>query len=299
MSECCSGSCALQSKPAPEAISKGNITFTDGYLSEFHVPKMDCPSEEAMIRMAFESISPEVILEFDIPNRLVSILHSGNIEEITIRLESLGFGAKLLTSKEIESDELSQTVEKGALKDKTEAVTIKWLLTINAFMFVVELIVGMYAQSTGLIADAMDMFADAAVYALALFAVGRSAHLKLRAAHLSGWLQLVLALAVLFEVIRRFYFGSEPVSVLMMTMGTIALIANIACLMLIYKNKDNGAHMKATWIFSANDVIANLGVIIAGIFVLTTGSAIPDLIIGSIIGIIVLSGAFRILKLKA
>lgn len=66
----------------------------------------------------------------------------------------------------------------------------------------------------------------------------------------------------------------------MINMSTIALIANIICLMLIYKNKDNGAHMKAIWIFSVNDVIANLGVIIAGILVLISGSPIPDLIIG-------------------
>lgn len=56
--------------------------------------------------------------------------------------------------------------------------------------------------------------------------------------------------------------------------------------------------MKATWIFSANDVIANFGVIAAGLLVMITSSAIPDLVIGTIIGIVVLFGAIRILKLK-
>mgnify|MGYP003958347177 FL=1 len=68
--------------------------------------------------------------------------------------------------------------------------------------------------------------------------------------------------------------------------------------MLIFKDKDKGAHMKASWIFSANDVIANAGVIIAGGLVFVTGSALPDLIIGFIIGIIVLNGAKRILLLR-
>jgi Co/Zn/Cd efflux system component len=57
--------------------------------------------------------------------------------------------------------------------------------------------------------------------------------------------------------------------------------------------------MKASWIFSANDVIANLGVILAGGLVVWTGSRYPDLVIGLIIGLIVLNGARRILQLKS
>jgi Co/Zn/Cd efflux system component len=128
--------------------------------------------------------------------------------------------------------------------------------------------------------------------------VGRSSQLKHRAAHISGWLQVVLAIGVLSEVARRFIYGSEPISELMMAFGFIALIANVWCLVLIFKSKDSGTHMKASWIFSANDVIANVGVILAGVLVAATGSAYPDLIIGLIIGLIVLNGARRILQLK-
>ncbi|WP_301391217.1 cation transporter, partial [Thalassolituus sp. UBA2107] len=155
------------------------------------------------------------------------------------------------------------------------------------------------AQSTGLIADSLDMFADAAVYGVALYAVGRSTRLKLRSAHFSGWLQLMLAFGALSEVVRRFMFGSEPASVLMMSMGLAALAANVLCLVLIAKSRNRGAHMKASWIFSANDVIANLGVILAGGLVAWTGSRYPDLVIGLIIGVVVLNGARRILQLKS
>ena len=115
---------------------------------------------------------------------------------------------------------------------------------------------------------------------------------------MAGWLQLVLALGALSEVVRRFFFGSEPESVLMMSVGTVALIANAACLILIAKKRDRGAHMKASYIFSANDVIANLGVIAAGVLVTWTGSPYPDLVVGTIIAVIVLTGARRILKLR-
>lgn len=302
MTQCCNGSCSSQNKietKAKEEINTLNeLNFTDGWVSDFSVPKMDCPSEEGMIRMAFDSLEPKAFLRFDIPKRLVTVYHADNLDEVTQRMESLNYGAVLDNTQEISASEIAQKKQSSLTNNKNEAKILKWLLAINGFMFFIELAVGLYAQSTGLIADALDMFADAAVYALALFAVGKSVQLKLRAAHISGWLQLILALSVLAEVIRRFMYGSEPISLLMIGMGAIALIANITCLMLIYKNKDSGTHMKASWIFSANDVIANTGVIIAGGLVLVTGSALPDLIIGFIIGLIVLNGARRILLLR-
>ena len=85
----------------------------------------------------------------------------------------------------------------------------------------------------------------------------------------------------------------------MMSFGLVALAANVTCLLLIARSRDSGAHMKASWIFSANDVIANLGVIPAGGLVAWTGSRYPDLVIGLIIGLIVLNGARRILQLKS
>ena len=110
---------------------------------------------------------------------------------------------------------------------------------------------------------------------------------------------MILALGAMSEVIRRFVFGSEPESVLMMSFGLVALIANSLCLVMINTQRDSGAHMKASWIFSANDVIANLGVIAAGLLVALTGSRYPDLVIGFIIGLIVLNGARSILQLKS
>jgi Co/Zn/Cd efflux system component len=111
------------------------------------------------------------------------------------------------------------------------------------------------------------MFADAAVYGIALYAVGKAAKYQLKAAHFAGWIQLLLALIVIIDVVRRFMFGSEPESDLMIIIGFLALIANVACLYLLTGHKDGGAHMKASWIFTANDVIVNMGVILAGVLV--------------------------------
>lgn len=186
----------------------------------------------------------------------------------------------------------------AAAAARAEARTLRWLLAINAVMFFVELGAGWLAQSTGLIADSLDMFADATVYGLALYAVGHAGR-QLGAARLSGWLQLLLALGALAEVLRRWLTGSAPEPLPMMGIALLALAANLACMAMLAKHRGGGAHMKASWIFSTNDVLANLGVILAGALVAWTGSNLPDLVIGTLIGLLVLNGARRILMLRA
>lgn len=181
-------------------------------------------------------------------------------------------------------------------RNAQERQTLQWVLGINAFMFVFEMALGLLAQSTGLIADSLDMLADASVYAISLYAVGKSNTLKNSAARLSGFSQIALAIVVLADVIRRFIYGSEPVSTLMMTTGCIALLANIVCLKLIARHRNDGVHMRASLIFSKNDVIANIGIIISGILVWAFNSRYPDLLIGTAIAILVLRGGFSILQ---
>ena len=267
------------------------------HKTRYHIRKMDCPSEENLIRMALGALPQVQQLQFFLQDRQLDVVHQGSPDAITQRLEALNLGAAIQSSAPFQADPTASADNSKA--DADERKLLLRLLTINAVMFVTELIVGVWAQSTGLIADSLDMLADAAVYSVALLAVGLSAAKKVRAAHLSGWLQALLAAGVLFEVARRFWAGTEPMSTLMIVMASVALIANTLCLYLISQSRSDGAHMKATKIFSTNDVLANLGVIVAGGLVAWTGSGYPDLVIGCIIGIIVLDGARRILALRA
>ncbi len=107
---------------------------------------------------------------------------------------------------------------------------------------------------------------------------------------------MALGLLILVDIARRATFGSEPESMLMMGMGCVALIANVICLAIIRKQKNGEVHMRASWIFSANDVIANMGVILAGGMVYLFDTRWPDLVIGFIVSIVVLRGAVLILK---
>ena len=170
------------------------------------------------------------------------------------------------------------------------------LLAINGLMFVVEFGIGLLSESMGLIADSLDMLADATVYGIALYAVGRSTELKTRAAIFSGVFQVLLGLGILLEIARRFLFGSDPEPLIMIGISTLALVANAVCLALISKHRDGESHMRASWIFSKNDVIANSGVIAAGVLVYLMDSRVPDLVIGSLIVLVVLRGGFTIIR---
>jgi Co/Zn/Cd efflux system component len=151
----------------------------------------------------------------------------------------------------------------------------------------------------GLVADSLDMLADSIVYALSLYAVGHTISRKKKIAKLAGYFQFILAILGFLEVIRRFLgFEEIPVFQTMIVISIIALTGNILSLLILQKAKDSGAHMKASWIFTSNDVIVNLGVILAGILVFYTSSNKPDLIIGSIVFLLVARGAYRIYNLS-
>jgi Co/Zn/Cd efflux system component len=259
--------------------------------SLFTVPKMDCPSEERMIRMALDEVAGVQSIRCDLSERQVRVVHGADPQEVSARLERLGLGAALI--------ETTATPGAAQVSDPIgEAQTLRIVLAINAVMFVGELAMAWFAQSAGLLSDSLDMFADAAVYGLALYAVGRSAHARTRTAHAAGWVQAALAIGALGEVVRRFLWGSAPEPPLMMVVATVALAANVACLWLVTRHREGGAHMKASVIFSANDVIANAGVIVAGLLVSWTGSRYPDLVVGAVIAVIVGLGARRILRLQ-
>ena len=266
----------------------------------FDIPKMDCPSEEKLVRMALEGIDSVRSLKFNLSTRQLTTTHMGDSNTLLQALIPLGFGAKVSSSKELsETEEVLLAPADMDSSSASEFRVLRQLLLINGFMFFLELALGLYAQSAGLIADSLDMFADAAVYGLSIYAVGKTIQLKRKAARLSGYLQVLLAAGALAEVARRFIFGSEPEEHLMMGVAALALGANALCLWLLSKHREGEVHMKASWIFSTNDVIANLGVIFAGALVWALQSNWPDLIVGVIIAVIVLRGGIRILRMSS
>ena len=260
--------------------------------TKYHISKMDCPSEENIIRMKLDSIEHIKKLDFDIEKRSLIVYHLNKDRNILSELESLKFGTKYIDTEIVKEGQFSE--EKHQLQSKL-LWTVLW---INLAFFIIEITGGYISKSMGLVADSLDMLADSFVYGLSLWAVGSTMLRKKKVARLSGYFQIALAVLGIVEIIRRF-IGSEamPDYRIMIGVSILALIANGICLYLFQKSKSKEAHMKASMIFTSNDIIINAGVILAGILVLLTQSKYPDLIVGIFVFLIVIKGAFRILKL--
>lgn len=256
----------------------------------FKIPKMDCPSEENLIRIKLDGISEIKNLDFDIPNHQLTVFHHGKLESIQRSIIDLNLGAKRVRTEESDQHEF---------KEPTKQRKLLWMvLAINFAFFAIEMVTGLISNSMGLVADSLDMLADSFVYAISLFAVGGTVARKRSITRLAGYFQILLAGVGLVEVLRRF-FGVEamPYSSMMIIVSILALIANGTCLYLLQKSRSQEAHMRATMIFTSNDVVINLGVITAGILVSWLNSSKPDLIIGAIVFGVVVQGAIKILKL--
>ena len=174
--------------------------------------------------------------------------------------------------------------------------TLRIALALNAAMAVVGGVVGWLAHSTGVLADALDMASDASAYAIGLVAIGRSATFKRRAAQWSGLILLVLGVGIVVEALRRGWVGSEPLGGWMMLAASLSLVVNLTVLRLLRPFQQGEVHLRATWIFTRADVVANLGVLVAAGLVALTGSRFPDLIVGAAIGAYVVKEALEILR---
>ena len=267
-------------------------TWTDQVMtvSRFHVPAMDCAAEEQLIRMALDDRDDVDRIEFDSQQRDVLIEHRSTADAISEVLEPLGLGAR----------HVDDTSDIGAAGDPVrERRALLIALIINAGFFVGELTVGLISRSMGLVADALDMGADASVYALSLAAVGTAAARKKRLARASGYVQLGLAAVGLVEVIRRFVVDTElPDPTSMIVLSALALAGNIVTLVVLNQVRSGEVHLQASWIFTANDIKVNALVITAAIGVIIFDSAIPDLIAGGFIFAVVANGARRILAMS-
>lgn len=174
--------------------------------------------------------------------------------------------------------------------------TLAQALALNVLLSGSLAVSGIYADSSGLVANALDNASDSAVYILSYMAVGRSARRKRVAASISGVMLFVLALTILGDAVRRFVVGAEPVSVVMVTMGLVAAGINVWCVRLLGRLRRTDVNLRAAYTFSINDFISNLGVVVAAGLVAWTGQFWPDVLVGAAIAIVVGRGGIDILR---
>ncbi len=258
--------------------------------SRYRVADMDCAAEEQLVRLALADVDGVEAVEVRLDAREVLVAHATDRRELDRAMQGLGLGAVHLTDGAEQVDQRTGGAERPALV---------FALAVNALFFVGEVTFGLLSRSMGVVADGLDMGADAAVYLLSVVAVGATTARKKRYARASGYAQLGLAGVGLVEVVRRFVVpGDAPDPAAMAMITTLALAGNVAVLVVLRRVRTGEAHIEASWIFTANDVIANLLVLAAAGAVALLSSAVPDLVAGAIIFGVVLNGARRILTLS-
>ena len=191
-----------------------------------------------------------------------------------------------------EDDELGGLDSSNA----TDRKILRAVLLINLGQSAAGIGLGMWAASTALMGAGLDNLADASVYAVSLYAVGRAAMVKVRAARLSGFLLIGLAVLLLVEVLRRFAGGEEPVGPAMMAMAAANAALNLVCLRLLRRHRGEDVNFKASAIFTSNDSLVNGAIVVSGALVMWLGSNVPDLILGVVVAGIAANGGREILR---
>lgn len=173
---------------------------------------------------------------------------------------------------------------------------LRWAFVLNAVMFAAEAGVGWWINSTALLADSLDMFADAAVYALSLYAVGRDYRSKAQAASVHALSHALLAVLLISEVIRCSISGATPTAAPMSLLAIMAMAVNFTCLLLLQPFRRGDVNLRASWLCSRNDLIGNLAVLLAAGLVAYSNSAWPDRVVGLAMAALMLRSALQIAR---
>ena len=185
---------------------------------------------------------------------------------------------------------------KAPVEDKAWRRVLWIALAINAGMFAVEIAAGVAAHSASLKADALDFLGDSANYAISLGVAGMALEWRARAALLKGASLLLLGLWVLGSTVWMAAAGTLPKAETMGIVGVLALLANLACAVMLWRHRDGDANRRSVWICSRNDAIGNIAVVAAALGVFGTGTAWPDLAVAAILAGLGVSGGWQIIR---
>lgn len=168
-------------------------------------------------------------------------------------------------------------------------------LVVNVVMFAVEMIAGVAGDSRALQADALDFFGDAANYAISLGVAGLALAWRARASLVKGATITLFGIYILVSAIWAALGDASPQPEVMGIVGLLALVANAAVALMLYRFRNGDSNKRSVWICSRNDALGNVAVMLAALGVFGTGRAWPDLVVAGIMAALALSGGWQII----
>lgn len=264
----------------------------------YHLPGMDCPTEEAMVRARLDRAQDVRWVHVDLERRTIVVGHDGAPEALDDTVHAIGLGSRRLDDDEAREVTASlPDVGPDRIDPATQRRNLGAALAVNAFGFVLEVVLGLRYGSVAVVADGLDMGADVVVYSLALAAIGASLARQRLTARIMGVGMLLLALGGIAEVLHRTLAGTPvPDAAGMAWVSVVALGLNVTAMLLVRGVRHGGEHLRSMWIMTSTDVQANLVVLGTAGLVALTDAAVPDLVVGTLVFLVVAVGAVRILR---
>lgn len=172
-----------------------------------------------------------------------------------------------------------------------------WIvIALNAAMFIIEITAGQLAKSQALQADALDFLGDSVTYAISLAVIGASIKVRTNAALFKGVSLFMMGLWVLGSTLYRVFYAEIPEAEIMGVIGFLALMANLASVLILVSYKDGDANVRSVWLCSRNDAIGNVAIMVAALSVWGTASRWPDLVVATIMSALFISSATQIVR---
>ena len=244
----------------------------------------------ALFGMIFTTGGLAISYQPDLPPGPTIILLAGAFYLISLILNRI-------KRKSLSINDCCSSLEKELTKVQDEKRNILvWVLIINISMFFIEAIYGWFAQSNALMADALDMLGDAAIFGFSLYVIRLNTIWQSRAGYIKGIIMAIFAIGVLTSAFYRSFNPIIPEVTTMGVVGFMALAANLICAVILLGFRDTDINMRSAWLCSRNDVLANLGVLLAAAGVAWTNSPWPDLVVGISISALILKSAIEVMR---
>lgn len=267
--------------------------------THYRVTGMDCAKCAAKIEAAVEQVPGVADVRVSIASGLMSVQASqqglASAEQV---VRDLGYQLD-------RADALRQTASNDDDDDKIPDLggassayrRALWIVVLlNLGYGVVEIVAGFAGRSQALKADALDFVGDGAISWLGLAAIGWGLAARAKAALLQGLFLAALGLGVLATTGYRILAADQPQAEVMGLFGLIALVVNVLAAVVLIPHRHGDANARAVWLFSRNDAIGNLAVVVAAGLVAWTRTPWPDLVVALVISALFLQSAWSILR---
>jgi Co/Zn/Cd efflux system component/copper chaperone CopZ len=260
--------------------------------ARYRVIGMDCAKDAAEVERAVARLPAVRDVRVSSASHILTFTSAGAPapeREVTGAVEALGYRLEPLGSAGSD-DDIPAHMSPGYRR-------ALWIVVgLNVGYGVVEMIGGFLVGSQALKADALDFIGDGLITFMGLLAIGWSLLWRARAAMIQGIFLGVLGLGVIANTIYQLATRQPPEAGMMGVLGMVALAVNVAAAAVLMPHRSGDSNVRAVWLFSRNDAIGNLAVVIAAGLVALTGSALPDIVVAGIIALLFLHSSLSIVR---